>query len=66
MIIIGSVVLGSIIFFGIVLLTLIFGALGRESEKDVLLRTKLERREGLTGDVTSDTPDPVHERYLQT
>ena len=37
--------------------------MARENEKEALIRTELERRAGLEGDVT-DNPDPIHHRYL--
>lgn len=64
MLIIGSALLGIFIFFALVLATIIFGAAARESEKDALMRRDAERLEGRSGDVTTSTPDPIHDRYV--
>jgi CHASE1-domain containing sensor protein len=63
MLILGSALFGVLIFLAILLVTVILGALARENEKEALIRTELERRAGLEGDVT-DNPDPIHHRYL--
>ncbi|MDY7232250.1 hypothetical protein [Hyalangium rubrum] len=60
MLIVGSMLVGSIIFFGIILLTILFGAFGKESEKDMLARTERERNAGLEGN-----SDPLHGRYVE-
>jgi hypothetical protein len=65
MLIIGSMVVGVLIFFGLILLTLLLGAVSRESGKEIAMRTEAERRAGITGDVTSETPHPIHDRYLE-
>jgi hypothetical protein len=65
MLIIWSTVFGILIFFGLVLVTLLLGAAGSRAEKEILARTEAERRAGLTGDVTSDTPHPIHDRYIE-
>ena len=65
MLIIWSTVFGILIFFGLVLVTLLLGAAGSRAEKEILARTEAERREGLTGDVTSGTPHPIHDRYIE-
>jgi len=65
MLIIWSALLGVFIFLGIVLVTLLLGAAGSKAEKEILARTEAERRAGLTGDVTSETPHPIHDRYLE-
>ena len=65
MLIIWSALLGVFNFLGIVLVTLLLGAAGSKAEKEILARTEAERRAGLTGDVTSETPHPIHDRYLE-
>jgi hypothetical protein len=62
--IIGSVVFGVLIFLALILVTIILGAVAQEREKEEVLRTDEERRAGLSGDVT-DTPHPIHDRYLE-
>lgn len=64
MLVLWSAFFGVLIFFAIVLLTLVLGAVARESEKEALLRTAREREAGLTEDFTSDTRHPLHERYV--
>ena len=63
MLVVWSAVLGVLIFLGIVVVTLLFGAAGQRAEKEIVQRTARERSAGLTGDITSDTPDPIHHRY---
>lgn len=63
MLILGSALFGVLIFLAILLVTVVLGALARENEKEALIRTELERRAGLEGDIT-DKPDPIHHRYL--
>jgi CHASE1-domain containing sensor protein len=65
MLILGSAFFGVLIFLAILLVTIILGAVARETEKGELVRTELERRAGLGGDVT-DQSHPVHDRYLET
>ncbi len=65
MLIIWSALFGVLIFLGIVLLTLLLGAAGSRAEKEILARTEAERRAGLTGDVTADSPHSIHDRYLE-
>jgi hypothetical protein len=65
MMIVWSTVFGILIFLGLVLVTILFGAASNKREKEALLRTERERSEGLTGDVTSNTPHPIHQRYLE-
>jgi hypothetical protein len=64
MFIVWSMVLGILIFMGIVLVTLLLGAAARSSEREILLRTEAQRRAGVTGDFTSDTPHSIHDRYV--
>lgn len=65
MIIIWSAFFGILIFLGILLIALLLGAAANRAEKEVRERTAAERKAGLTGDFTSDTPDPIHGRYLE-
>lgn len=65
MIIVWSALFGVLIFLGIVLVTLLLGASGNRAAKEIIARTEAEQRAGLTGDVTSDTPHPIHDRYLE-
>jgi hypothetical protein len=65
MLILGSALFGVLIFLAILLVTIILGAVAQSREKDELLRTEAERAAGLSGDVT-DTPHPIHDRYLET
>jgi hypothetical protein len=65
MLIIGSMVVGILLFAALILLTIILGAIGRESEKDILMRTEMERLAGLDGDAHTTTPHPIHHRYLE-
>jgi hypothetical protein len=64
MLVVWSAVLGVLIFLGIVAVTLLFGAAANKAEKEALIRTERERKAGLTGDITSDTPSPIHDRYI--
>lgn len=64
MLVVWSAVLGVFIFLGIVLVTLLLGAAANRAEREALLRTERERKAGLTGDITSDTPSPIHDRYV--
>jgi hypothetical protein len=66
MLVIVAPLLGILFFAGLVLITLILGASARGAEKEALRRTEEERRAGLTGDVHTETPDPLHDRYVQT
>jgi hypothetical protein len=65
MLVIWSALFGVLIFFAIVVITLLLGAAGNRTSKEIIARTEAERRAGLTGDVTSDTPHPIHDRYLE-
>jgi hypothetical protein len=65
MLIVWSALLGALIFLGIVVVTLAFGAAANKAEKEALIRTEEERRAGVGGDVTSDTPHPIHDRYIE-
>jgi uncharacterized membrane protein YciS (DUF1049 family) len=65
MLVVWSALLGVLFFLGLVVVTLILGAVARESEKEARLRTEAQRRAGLTGDVTSHTPHPIHKDYLE-
>jgi hypothetical protein len=65
MLIIWSALFGVIIFLGIVLLTVLLGASGNRAAKEILARTEAEQRAGLGGDVTSETPHPIHDRYVE-
>ena len=64
MLVVWSMVLGILLFVGLLVVTILFGAAANSHEKEALLRTERERSAGLTGDVTSDTPHPIHQRYL--
>ena len=64
MLILGSALIGVLLFLGILLVTIILGAVAQSREKQELLRTEMERVAGLDGDVT-DNPHPVHDRYLE-
>jgi UPF0716 family protein affecting phage T7 exclusion len=66
MLVVWSAVLGVLIFLGIVLVTLLFGAVANKAEREVLARTEAERKAGLKGDVTSEPSHPVHDRYVET
>jgi len=63
MLILGSALFGVLFFLGILLVTIILGAVARGHEKQELLRTEMERVAGLDGDVT-DNPHPIHHRYV--
>jgi sensor domain CHASE-containing protein len=65
MLILGSALFGVLLFLGILLVTVVLGAVAQHREKEELLRTEMERVAGLDGDVT-DNPHPVHQRYLET
>jgi hypothetical protein len=65
MLVIWSALFGVLFFFAIVVVTLILGAAGNRASREIIARTEAERRAGLTGDVTSDTPHPIHDRYLE-
>jgi len=65
MLIVWSALLGALIFMGIVVVTLAFGAAANRAEKNALIRTEAERIAGLGGDVTSDNPHPLHDRYVE-
>jgi hypothetical protein len=65
MLVVWSALFGFLIFLGIVLFTILLGASGSKAEKEILARTEAERRAGLTGDVTSGTPHPIHDRYVE-
>ncbi|MFL5345342.1 MAG: hypothetical protein ACJ8AT_11140 [Hyalangium sp.] len=64
MLIVWSAVLGVLIFLGIVVVTLFFGASANKAEREALNRTQREREAGLTGDITSDPTHPIHARYV--
>ena len=64
MLILGSALVGVLLFLAILLVTVILGAVSQSREKDEQLRIEVERVAGLSGDVT-DTPHPVHDRYLE-
>ena len=66
MLIIGWTVLGILLFLVLEVVTILFGAAANKSAKEALLRTERERGAGLTGDFTSDTPSPIHDRYANT
>lgn len=65
MLVVWSAFFSVVIFLALVVVTLLFGAASNAREKEALERTERERSEGLTGDVTSDTPDPIHQRYIE-
>ncbi|WP_224363825.1 hypothetical protein [Hyalangium versicolor] len=65
MLVVWSIVLGVLFFVGLLVVTILFGAAANAHEKEAQLRTERERSDGLTGDVTSDTPHPIHQRYLE-
>jgi hypothetical protein len=65
MLIVWSALFGVVIFLGLVLVTLLFGAAANRAEKEIIARTEAERRAGLTGDVTSEPSHPVHARYVE-
>jgi CHASE1-domain containing sensor protein len=65
MLILGSALFGILIFLAILLVTIVLGAVAQSREKDEQLRIEVERTAGLSGDVT-DTPHPIHDRYLET
>ena len=66
MLVVWSAFFSIVIFLALVVVSLLFGAAANAREKEALERTQRERSEGLTGDMTSDTPDPIHRRYLET
>lgn len=65
MLIIWSALIGVLIFLGILLITLLLGASGNRKAKEIIERTEAQRRAGLTGDTTSETPHAIHDRYLE-
>jgi hypothetical protein len=65
MLILWSALFGVLIFLGIVLITLLLGAAGNRAEKEIIARTEAEQRAGLSGDVTTATPHPIHDRYVE-
>lgn len=65
MLILGSALIGVLLFLGLLLVTIILGAVAQSREKEELLRIDVERAAGLDGDVT-DRPDPIHQRYLES
>lgn len=65
MLIIWSMVFGILLFLGLVLVTVLFGAAANKAEKEIIERTEAERRAGLAGDVTTETPHPIHDRYVE-
>jgi hypothetical protein len=65
MLVVWSALLGVLIFMGIVVVTLAFGALANKAEKNALIRTEADRLAGRGGDVTSDNPHPIHDRYIE-
>jgi hypothetical protein len=65
MLVVWSAVFGVLIFLGIVLVTLLFGAAGNKAEKEILARTEAERKAGLQGDITSEPSHPIHARYVE-
>lgn len=62
MLIIWSAVFGVLFFLGLVLITLLLGAVANKAEKEFLARAKAGQEAGLTGSVTSEAPRPLHER----
>lgn len=64
MLILGSALIGVLLFLAILLVTVILGAVAQHREKEELLRTEMERAAGLDGDIT-DNPHPIHDRYLE-
>jgi hypothetical protein len=65
MLVVWSALLGVLIFMGIVVVTLAFGAAANRAEKNAMIRDEAERLAGLDGDVT-DNPHPIHHRYVET
>ncbi|KFE71197.1 hypothetical protein [Hyalangium minutum] len=65
MLVVWSALLGVLIFMGIIVVTLVFGAAAHRAEKKELLRSETERLAGLDGDVTAETPHPIHDRYVE-
>jgi hypothetical protein len=65
MLVVWSALLGVLIFMGIVVVTLAFGAAANRAEKKALIRTEAERLAGLSGDVTAENPHPIHDRYVE-
>lgn len=65
MLVVWSALLGVLIFMGIVVVTLAFGAAANRAEKQELLRSEAERQAGLTGDFTAENPHPIHDRYVE-
>lgn len=65
MLVVWAALLGVLIFMGIVVVTLAFGAAANRAEKKALLKTEAERLSGLDGDVTAENPHPIHHRYLE-
>lgn len=64
MLIVWSTVLGILIFLGIVVVTLLFGASAHKAEREAILRTQRDREAGLTGDIASNPTHPAHARYV--
>ncbi len=65
MLVVSSAIIGVLIFFAIVLVTILLGATSRGDEKEIRLRTEEERRAGLTGDFNSESPHRIHHRYVE-
>ncbi len=59
----GAVLLGIVIFFGIVFLTLLLGAFGRRAERDILRRNA---QDVLTGEGGMTLPPSQDWRYRDT
>lgn len=64
MLVVWSALLGVLIFMGIVVVTLAFGAAANRAEKKALMQSEAERLAGLDGDVTAEAPHPIHHRYV--
>lgn len=64
MLVVWSAVLGVLVFLGIVVVTLLFGASANKAEREALDRTQREHQAGLTGDITSNPSHPAHARYV--
>jgi hypothetical protein len=65
MLVVWSALIGVLIFMGIVVVTLAFGAASNRAEKNAFIQREAERLAGLDGDVTSNASHPIHDRYVE-
>lgn len=65
MLVVWSALLGVLVFMGIVIVTLMFGAAANRAEKKALLKTQAERLAGLKDYVADPPRSSVNERYIE-